>query len=118
MSAFKRAEGIQNLGSALTEILRQKDHDAYNLKEVTIMRTKRISTENSKTMGMGNRWGGSTRYEYECPCGQGRIIEEHDDVPGFRNHQVWMECDCCSELFDFDLSGGVSSWELVEKHKK
>ncbi|MBF4695077.1 hypothetical protein [Fusibacter ferrireducens] len=59
--------------------------------------------------------GDTERYEYECPCGEGKIIEEHDNIPGFRDHSVFFRCDKCNEKYKFDLSKGVRGWELVEK---
>lgn len=55
------------------------------------------------------------RYEYECPCGKGKIVEEHDNIPGFRDHDVWISCDACSKKYKLDTSRGVRGWELVEK---
>jgi hypothetical protein len=34
------------------------------------------------------------RYEeYLCACGDGTIIEEQHNVPGFREHDVRIDCD-------------------------
>lgn len=32
--------------------------------------------------------GDTERYEYECPCGKGRIIEGHDNISGFRDEEI------------------------------
>jgi hypothetical protein len=52
------------------------------------------------------------RYEYHCPCGDGRIIEEHDNVPGFRDHDVWIDCDKCRAEWRFVSSKAVRKWGL------
>lgn len=45
--------------------------------------------------GWGAGSGTTSRTEYDCPCGQGRIVEERDDIPGFRDHSVFLDCDEC-----------------------
>ena len=50
------------------------------------MWAKRIKCEQHLEYGAGV--GDTEYYEYECPCGKGAIIEEHDNIPGFRNHSV------------------------------
>lgn len=52
-------------------------------------------------------------YEYECPCKKGRIIEEHENIPGFREHYVRIECDTCSKKYKIDTSKGIRAWKLV-----
>lgn len=61
--------------------------------------------------------GDTELYIYECPCGKGEIREEHENIPGFRSHDVWMTCDECSEKWEIDTSNGVRNWELIEKNK-
>lgn len=53
-------------------------------------------------------------YEYECPCGNGKIVEEHDNIPGFRDHFIWIYCDACRKKYRLDTSKGVRNWDLVE----
>ena len=79
------------------------------------MRTKLIESDSSEHGGYGAGSGDTERYEYECPCGEGKIIEEHDNIPGFRDHSVFMRCDKCNEKYKLDLSNGVRGWELLEK---
>lgn len=52
------------------------------------------------------------RYEYRCPCGDGNIIEEHDNVPGFREHDVWIDCGKCREEWRFVGGRSVRGWGL------
>ena len=46
------------------------------------MRTKLIYSSEENHLGYGAGEGDMERYEYECPCGKGKIIEEHDNIPG------------------------------------
>ena len=79
------------------------------------MRTKLIDRSQSYSQGYGAGSGDIERYEYECPCGKGRIIEEHDNIPGFREHDVYIDCEFCRESFDLDKSRGIRNWELIKK---
>lgn len=79
------------------------------------MRTELIGSGQHESVGYGAGTGDTERYEYKCPCGKGKIIEEHDNIPGFREHDVFISCDECREKYEFDLSKGVRNWELVEK---
>ena len=47
-------------------------------------------------------------------AGKEKIIEEHDNIPGFRDHDVWISCDECSKIY-IGYFKGVHGWELVEK---
>lgn len=58
--------------------------------------------------------GTEERYIYECPCGKGEIIEEHCDVPGFREHDVYIKCEECTN--EWEITGPARQWEL-EKRK-
>lgn len=79
------------------------------------MRTKLIYESQKEHSGYGAGCGDTERYEYECPCGKGKIIEEHDNIPGFREHDVYIACDECSKKYILDISKGVRGWELIEK---
>ena len=37
------------------------------------------------------------------------------NIPGFRDHDIWISCDECSKKYTLDTSRGVRGWELVEK---
>ena len=56
------------------------------------MRTKKIYSNRENHPGYGAGEGDTERYEYLCPCGKGRVIEEHDNIPGFREHDVEYSC--------------------------
>ena len=79
------------------------------------MRTKLIYSSQEEHSGYGAGSGDTECYEYECACGKGKIIEEHDNIPGFRDHSVYINCDECNEIYDLDTSNGVRSWELKKK---
>ncbi len=48
--------------------------------------------------------------EFLCPCGKGKIIEEN--VRGFCDHYVWIECDACEKKYSIEHSDS-SRWEVV-----
>ena len=79
------------------------------------MRKKLIYESQKEHSGYGAGSGDIEHYEYECPCGKGKIIEEHDNIPGFRDHDVYIACDECSKKYILDISKGVRGWELIEK---
>ena len=45
-----------------------------------------------------NREGSYTHY-YKCPCGEGRVVDDKDTTPGFRSHDVFIECEKCKEKY-------------------
>lgn len=77
------------------------------------MWAKRIKCEQHLEYGAGV--GDTEYYEYECPCGKGAIIEEHDNIPGFRNHSVYLHCDICSRKYFIDTPAGIRNWRIVQK---
>ncbi|EOJ58854.1 hypothetical protein AAH972_13180 [Enterococcus faecalis] len=79
------------------------------------MRTKLIFSNEESHTGYGAGSGDVERYEYECPCTKGKVIEEHDNIPGFRDHSVYMFCDECKENYEIDTSNGVRRWELKKR---
>ena len=52
---------------------------------------------------------------HKCPCGNGEIVEYHDNTPGFREHEVYINCKECSEKYTLDTSKGVRNWKLIPK---
>lgn len=79
------------------------------------MKTKLIVSKVNEHSGFCAGSGDTEYYEYECPCGKGKIIEEHDNIPGFREHDVTMYCDVCNKLYDIDISNGKRNWSLIRK---
>lgn len=82
------------------------------------MRTKLINSRTEDHSGYGAVSGDTEYYEYVCPCGKGKIIEEHDNIPGHRDHDVALCCDKCNSLYEIDTSRGVRNWQLVSKKVK
>lgn len=78
------------------------------------MRTKCIYSSQENHSGYGAGSGDTERYEYLCPCGKGKVIEEHDNIPGFREHDVCLHCSECEKKYRIDTSKGVRGWELVD----
>lgn len=76
------------------------------------MDKKIIYESENEHPGYGAGSGTTELYEYECPCGNGRIIEEHDNIPGFREHDVYISCKRCSSLFDINTIHGIRGWKL------
>jgi hypothetical protein len=55
-----------------------------------ILRGKLIYSSTDHHNGYGAGSGDTERCENECPCGEGKVIEEHDNIPGFREHDVYL----------------------------
>lgn len=79
----------------------------------TGIRTEFIDGDQTEHEGWGAGSGDIERYEYICPCGDGRIIEEHDNVPGFREHDVRIVCSTCAAEWAFAPGLPVHDWRLV-----
>lgn len=79
------------------------------------MRTKLINSTREDTVDAGRGSGYIETFEYECPCGKGKIIEEHDRTPGVTSHDVYLLCDKCIAKYVIDISKGTRSWEVVPK---
>ncbi len=82
------------------------------------MRTKLIYSSQESHPGYGAGSGDYELYEYECPCGKGIIREEHDNIPGFRDHDVYICCDICKKIYKLDISKGVRNWDLIKIDEK
>ncbi len=78
------------------------------------MRTEKIYSNEEHHSGYGAGCGDTEHYEYKCPCGEGKIIEEHDNIPGFRDHNVYINCDKCKDIYELDTSKGVRDWDLIQ----
>jgi hypothetical protein len=70
--------------------------------EITLS-TEPIDRDTYEHEGWGAGSGTVERLEYACACRQGKIVEEHDNIPGFRDHSVYLNCDECR-----------SHWRLVD----
>ncbi|WP_227007985.1 hypothetical protein [Pseudarthrobacter sp. AB1] len=49
------------------------------------------------------------------PVRNGQVIEEHDNIPGFREHDVRLLCDSCKEEWDFVPGLTTRTWRLERK---
>ena len=79
------------------------------------MKTKLIKSNQEYHRGYGAGSGDVEWYEYECPCGKSVIREEHDNIPGFRDHDVYIKCKECNEKYTIDTSNGVRNWQIIKK---
>lgn len=79
------------------------------------IRTERTSAERFQSDGYGAGAGSVERYDYLCPCGRGEIVESHDNIPGFREHEVDIDCDRCINDWEFAKKRPVYQWGLVPK---
>lgn len=73
------------------------------------MALKILSHKSEPHSGYGAGSGTIDTDEYECPCGKGRVIRTKDNIPGFRDSDIYIECDEClkkyghvESLSDFD----------------
>ena len=62
--------------------------------------------------GWGAGAGTVERYEYRCPCGDGTILEKHDNIPAFREHHVHIDCGKCRSEWRFVDGRGARDWAL------
>jgi hypothetical protein len=81
-------------------------------QSATGRRTQRISASSAENEGFGAGAGTMQRLEFFCPCGDGKVVEEHDNTPGFRDHDVWIECDTCRAEWRFLSDRSVRDWAL------
>ncbi|WP_219816965.1 hypothetical protein [Arthrobacter sp. GMC3] len=79
------------------------------------IRTARITSSNENAPGWGADSGTIEFYEYLCPFGEGKIIEEHDNTPGFREHDHWIRCDKCEAEWKFADGLSVREWRVEPK---
>lgn len=79
------------------------------------MKTKLTNSILKGHVGYGTGSGIIELHEYECPCGKGKILEEHKNIPGFEEHVVNICCNECSNKYELITDLGVRSWSLGEK---
>lgn len=79
----------------------------------TPIRTERIAGDEHDHKGWGAGAGTAARSEYRCPCGDGTVVEEHDNLPGFREHDVWIDCGKCRTEWRFVEGRSTRDWGLV-----
>ena len=74
---------------------------------------KRISSNTFEVEGFGSGTGDTEQYEYLCV--NGKIYEEYDNIPGFRSHDVWIDCPECKSKYEINTNNSVRSWAIREK---
>lgn len=74
------------------------------------LRTELISRDSRDVDGYGAGDGTVERIRYACPCGAGEIVEEHDNIPGFREHDVYIDCEKCRAQWRFADGRPVRGW--------
>lgn len=79
----------------------------------TPIRTERTGRDSHDVAGWGAGEGTVERVEFRCPCGDGEIIEEHEKVPGFREHDVRIDCGKCHAEWRFAEGRPTRQWGLV-----
>ena len=79
----------------------------------TGIRTELLDGDRSDHGGWGAGGGDTERYTFRCPCGAGIILEEHDNVPGFREHDVAIQCDVCCDEWEFVPGLSVRGWRIA-----
>ncbi|WP_210417105.1 hypothetical protein [Citricoccus sp. SGAir0253] len=98
-------EAYDSVVSAIAEWMR-------TVPSAAPVRTERTGGDAHGHEGWGAGAGTIERVEYRCPCGDGEIIEEHDNVPGFREHDVRLDCDRCRVEWRFVDGRDVRNWGL------
>jgi len=76
------------------------------------VRTEPVGGGTHDHEGWGAGAGSVERFEYVCTCGDGTIIEEHDNVPGFREHAVSIDCHKCRAEWRFVDGRSMRAWGL------
>lgn len=71
------------------------------MKEVSTIYLKEIESKEISHAGYGAGSGSIINEEYECPCGKGKVFYEKDNIPGFRDSDIWCDCKECNDKYDF-----------------
>ena len=66
-----------------------------------MLKLKFSESEKNSHPGYGAGSGDTIREEYICPCGNGKVIYEKDDIPGFKDTSIFTDCESCREKYDF-----------------
>ncbi|MEV7875542.1 hypothetical protein [Microbacterium sp. NPDC089188] len=78
----------------------------------TGIRTELIAGKRRGHPGWGAGGGTIEHYEFRCPCGAGTIDEEHENIPGFREHDVRIVCGKCDGAWEFVPDLAVRQWRV------
>ena len=53
--------------------------------------------------------------EYECPCGNGKIVTTFEDLPGYRESYVSIECEECYKIYKATYNWARNTEPVLEK---
>lgn len=73
------------------------------------MALKMLESKSEPHPGYGAGWGTIDTTIYECPCGKGKVIRTKDNIPGFRECDITIECEDCWKKY-----GPVNSLSELE----
>lgn len=76
------------------------------------IRTELIDGNRRGHPGWGAGGGTIEHYEFRCPCGAGTIDEEHENIPGFREHSKHIACATCSKTWEFVPGLAERQWRI------
>ena len=76
------------------------------------IRTELIDRDRRGHPGWGAGGGTIERYEFRCPCGAGTIVEEHENIPGFREHSKDIVCATCIKTWEFVPGLAERQWRV------
>lgn len=111
-----RLAPIQTITSAWTSDLRDLSKlspgEGTSPQTATNIRAELLSSSSQDVNIFGTGPGTMERFECRCPCGAGTVIEEHDNIPGFREHDLWIACDKCRAEWRFVEGKSTSGWSL------
>ena len=79
------------------------------------LRTPLVENTSGSHAGYGAGPGSIERLEFRCPCWDGRIVEEHENIPGFREHNHWFDCAKCRNEWSFVENRSVREWAIVPR---
>ncbi|MBD7996656.1 hypothetical protein H9639_15260 [Arthrobacter sp. Sa2CUA1] len=77
--------------------------------------TEDMSSTEEAVPGWGVGAGTIERLEFLCPCGRGSMIEEHDNIPGFREHDVHIACGKCNQAWRGVPGLPIRGWRVEPK---
>ena len=79
------------------------------------MKFNLISREVSDAYGYGPTWGETITEKYECPCGKGFILTEHDTHTGHKQFFASLNCKECEKRYEI-INASSRSWSLVSRN--
>ncbi|MCM2532186.1 hypothetical protein NDK43_06960 [Neobacillus pocheonensis] len=65
------------------------------------MKLELVGRSRTSHSGYGAGSGEVIREEYKCPCGNGEVVYEKDDIPGFKETDISCYCKECDDKYEF-----------------